>query len=153
MLTFEKPNHKTYFKFKKYVDYYERHHEDLLEFYKPQRDHFDEYLSKNTTETYWIFDHEKNLIGIIRYRENDTSYWGNIGLDIHPLFRNKGYSKLILQLLFKILKDRSVEKVTFTISKTNIAAQKVILNMNGNFLKEVYHKNLKKYVNEYQIIL
>ncbi len=67
------------------------------------------------TTTYWLINDGKEILGVIRFRNELNAQTnidgGNIGYDVPPSKRNNGYATIMLKKLLEILKKQGVVKV------------------------------------------
>ncbi len=88
----------------------------------------------------WLLDNGE-IIGIVsirrRLNENLLQRGGNIGYEIVPSERGKGYGKKILELSLLWAKDLGMKKVLVTSFKDNIASRKVIKANGGKFENKI----------------
>lgn len=93
--------------------------------------------------TYWLIDNNE-YIGRISIRHNLTPYLekydGNVGFEIRPSKRKRGYGKLILDLGIKEAEKLNLSKVFIMCKDKNISSIKII-EANKGILLERY--NLK----------
>lgn len=87
--------------------------------------------------TYWLIDNNE-FIGRISIRHTLTPYLekydGNIGFEIKPSKRKKGYGKLILALGLDKAKNLGLDKVFIMCKDKNIASIKIIEENKGILL-------------------
>jgi len=97
--------------------------------------------------TYWLSDNENNIYGIVRIRKKLNEYFckfgGNIGYDIIPSFRKKGFGSLILKLALVKIKELNMNKVLITCDSDNIGSKKIIERNGGIFESEIFEDNSK----------
>lgn len=93
--------------------------------------------SKDSTpiHTYW-FIKEEDCIGIVRIQPKlhtamEENFIGNIGFEITPIYRNKGYGKLILGEGLKKCRELNLKRALVICSEKNIACQKIITYHEG----------------------
>lgn len=114
---------------------------------------FDEYIEQLAAEsrgerlpdgyvphtTYWLVEGDE-FIGRadIRHVLNDylATIGGNIGYDVRPSKRRKGYGKLILEMALAEAKTLGLKDVIVSCDVTNIGSSKII-QQNGGILQEV----------------
>ncbi|OGJ49965.1 hypothetical protein A2483_01565 [Candidatus Peregrinibacteria bacterium RIFOXYC2_FULL_33_13] len=89
--------------------------------------------------TFWLVKNTE-FIGStrIRLKLNDRYHkqGGNIGYDIRPSERKKGYGNNLLRLALKKAKKTGLKKALLTCQKDNIASQKIIERNGGIKIKE-----------------
>lgn len=104
--------------------------------------------------TYWLIDNEKSVLGVIRIRKKLSSeilrdIIGNIGYDISPLKRDKGYGKIILKLGIEKAKKLNITPILVTCDVNNVASKKVIEENGGIFENEVNDRWKKSKIRRY----
>lgn len=95
-----------------------------------------------STLSYWMVNNSSELIGIVRIRValNTTmlsKYVGNIGYDIKPSERGRGYGTEILRLGLLELNRYGVTNVLVICNASNISSRKVIEKNSGIFESEI----------------
>ncbi|PJI08040.1 MULTISPECIES: GNAT family N-acetyltransferase [Clostridium] len=103
---------------------------------------------------YWLVDKNEDILGVVRIRKELTSKFlkdiaGNIGYDIAPLQRKKGYGKIILKLGLKKSKELNVSPILVTCASSNIGSKKIIEENGGTFEKEIVDEWKKGLVRRY----
>ena len=89
-----------------------------------------------TTTSYWLVDEEEREIrGNIRIRHIAVPIHGNIGYDIPPSMRMKGYGREILRLGLEKARELGIREVRVTCGEENEASRRVIEANGGKFLK------------------
>ncbi len=89
---------------------------------------------KVPSTTYWLYADEKPVgFGSIRHFLTDAlrAAGGNIGYEIAPKYRGKGYGKKILGLLLEEAKRLGIGRVLVTIKLDNSASKAVALANGG----------------------
>lgn len=102
---------------------------------------------------YWFVNELEEIVGTIRYRRNIPEEYGNIGYEISPNSRNKGYGKKMLNLLLIELKKEGLKSVLLSLSEDNIISQKVIEHNGGKFVKKLIKTDSKEILDIYEIAL
>lgn len=104
-----------------------------------------------------VEDVEKKILGAINLRHQLNQYLyqygGHIGYGIHPLYRGKGYGKMMLELalpLFRKISDEG-DCILITCNKENIASAKVIMSCGGVLENEVYNADSDEWICRYII--
>jgi len=151
------------------VNDYNNHNElDFPKYFDRENDTFETYLKKlidlkisknlkpglSSTITYWLINQNDEILGTIRFREKLNEYTlndgGNIGYDICPSFRNKGYGNLILKLLIEKLKKKSIyKKLLITCEVDNLFSNLIVKNNGGILENKVISKRTGKDINRY----
>lgn len=89
------------------------------------------------TTLYWLVDEdEKEIRGNLRIRHVAVPIHGNIGYDIPPSMRMKGYGREILKLAVKKAKRLGMKEVKVTCARENEASRRIIEANGGRFLGE-----------------
>ena len=102
---------------------------------------------------YWLMDIDGSIVATIRYRENVPEEFGNIGFEVSPNHRNKGFGKLILRLLLDQLKKLNKKQVILTVVKENTSSIAVIEANKGIAQGKIYNDYFKSNLLKYQIYL
>ncbi|MBC7959878.1 MAG: GNAT family N-acetyltransferase [Vallitaleaceae bacterium] len=86
---------------------------------------------------YFMVDGQGRILGAIHFRhelnKNLLNNGGHIGYGIRPSERRKGYSKLMLTQMLKMIKAKGYDKVLITCDEDNVASAKTIEACNGIF--------------------
>lgn len=150
---------------KQYKMYGEKEYFDM---YSKALEDFDGYVIKIQNEargiklkegwvpccTYWLIDQNEYVLGVIRIRKELTSEFlrdiaGNIGYDIAPLQRKKGYGKILLKLGLEKSKELNVSPILVTCNSSNVGSKKIIEENGGSFEGEIVDKWKKGLVRRY----
>ena len=105
---------------------------------------------------FWLVESGKYIGRLdIRHYLNEflENVGGNIGYDIRPPMREKGYGSNILKLGLEKAKELGLEKVLLTCTDGNIASEKIILKNGGKFEDSRYHDMHKVYKKRFWIDL
>ena len=106
--------------------------------------------------TYGVFDNDK-LVGAFNIRhklkEELINHGGNIGYQIRPIERRKGYGTKILYLALEKAKELDIKKVLVTCRIENIASSKVIENNGGVYENDYYYEAKNRTYKRYWIDL
>lgn len=89
--------------------------------------------------TYWLVEGEEFVGRVdIRHYLNPSlkGMGGNIGYDVRPSQRRKGYGKLILELALQKAKELGLKDVVVSCDVTNIGSNKIV-QANGGKLLEI----------------
>ncbi len=87
------------------------------------------------TTTYWLVDEDETEIrGNIRIRHRAVPVHGNIGYDVPPSMRMKGYGREILKLGIAKAREMGIEGIRVTCGERNEASRRVIEGNGGRFL-------------------
>lgn len=146
------------------VDYYDMYKDALEDF-----DKYVLYLQNNAsgidipedwvaTHTFWLTDDDGKMLGVLRVRpSNDNeyvrNYAGNIGYDIAPLHRQKGYGRTILKLGLEKVKHLGMDKFVITCNYDNVGSIKIIEDNGGVFETEVFCESKNTLLRRYWIEL
>ena len=87
--------------------------------------------------TFWLVNDEKKVFGIIRIRHKSIPVHGNIGYDVPPRYRNKGYGTKLLELSLSRAKGIGLNNIILTCEEGNIFSEKIIRSSNGIFLNKI----------------
>lgn len=153
--------------FKNIYDYKTNGEMDYFDIYKEALDNFELYVKKLLDHsrgenlpsgwtipcsTFWLVNHKKEVLGIIRIRHKTIPIHGNVGYDVPPRYRNKGYAKKLLKLSLPYAKGIGLNSLILTCEEGNAFSEKVIKSNKGVFLKNVSSENNVIY-NQYIIEL
>lgn len=105
-----------------------------------------------TTSTFWLI-HNDEVVGVVRVRHEEVDCAGNIGYDIAPCFRNKGYGTEILKLALEKAKKIGLKEAIVTCNIDNIASKKIIEKNYGNLLGTVFDEEENEKLYKYSISL
>jgi predicted acetyltransferase len=149
------PSHEYYESFKKMSDDYKQEGSVRYQFENPlSHELFIKYI--HTVEAgkyidatvgdlmpqwmYWMIDDRKEILGVSRFRpilnQKLMKEGGNIGYDVPPSKRKKGYATQLLALTLDIARSAGLERVLVTCDKDNSASKRVIEKNDGIFESE-----------------
>lgn len=86
--------------------------------------------------TYWLVDNEETEIrGIIRIRHVAIPVHGNIGYDVPPKMRFKGYGRELLALgVIKAREDLGLTEIRVSCTRGNEGSKKIIEENKGQYI-------------------
>lgn len=126
------------------MDYFNIYKEALEDFELYVRKLSDHSMGKDLPDgwtipysTFWLVNDEKKVFGIIRIRHKSIPVHGNIGYDVPPRYRNKGYGTKLLELSLPRAKEIGLNNIILTCEERNIFSEKIIRSSNGRFLNKI----------------
>ncbi|WPC39894.1 GNAT family N-acetyltransferase [Clostridium sp. JS66] len=166
-LFLSKPDKEYQKSFEDYVLSYKKTDDDFyFNFYKKALENFDEYLNDLhnyykginlpqdwvRTSTFWLIDNSQ-VVGAVRIRHQDVLSDGNIGYDISPCYRKKGYGTQILKLALVEAEKIGMKEVMVTCNIDNIYSKKIIEKNNSKLLETIFIQEENEKVYRYSISL
>ena len=88
------------------------------------------------TDTYFAFDENDRIIGIIDLRHELNDFlkdFGNSGYSVRPTERRKGYATQMLKLILERAHQIGMEKIQLSVERSNEASVKTILKNGGKY--------------------
>jgi predicted acetyltransferase len=128
--------------------------EDFKKFVNNLRDHSKGMnLPKGWVQysTYWLTSESKEILGIIRIRNEPLKVYGHIGYDIPPSNRGNGYGTKILKLSLEKVKQMNIKKLLITCDEDNIGSIRIIERNGGELIDRVFDGEDQVYVKRYKI--
>lgn len=115
-----------------------------------QMDSYDEWLKAVTdntsadtvnpswvvTDTYFAFDENERIVGIIDFRHELKDFlkdFGNTGYSVRPSERRKGYATEMLKLVIRRAHEMGMSRFQLSAERTNEASIKTIINNGGKY--------------------
>ena len=115
-----------------------------------QMDSYDEWLKSVTenispdtvnpawvvTDTYFAFDEDDNIVGIIDLRHELNDFlkdFGNCGYSVRPSERRKGYATEMLKLILERASQIGMGKIQLSVERSNEASVKTITKNSGKY--------------------
>lgn len=106
---------------------------------------------------WWLINSNNDILGTVRLRhelgKRNFEEGGDIGYDISPRYRRKGYGKVILKLVLEKAKELGLEKVLVTCDFDNIGSKRIIESNGGKLENIIVSKETGKEVLRYWIEL
>ncbi len=115
-----------------------------------QMDSYDEWLKSVTdntstdtvnpswvvTDTYFAFDEDDIIVGIIDFRHELNDFlkdFGNCGYSVRPSERRKGYATEMLKLILERAYQVGMDKLQLSVERSNEASVKTITKNGGKY--------------------
>ncbi len=108
--------------------------------------------------TFWAYEDQRDiLVGAVNIRHtlNDKLLyaWGNIGYEVRPDERKKGYATQMLHLALDECRQLKIDKVLLGCNKENIASARTIQKNGGVLENEIFDQESGKVIQRYWITL
>ncbi len=133
-----------------------------------QMDSYDEWLKSVTdnispdtvnsewvvTDTYFAFDEDDNIVGIIDLRHELNDFlkdFGNSGYSVRPSQRRKGYATEMLKLIIERAHQIGMDKLQLSVETSNEASVKTITKNGGKYERSFTYEGEEAAV--YMIVL
>ena len=133
-----------------------------------QMDSYDEWLKSVTdnispdtvnsewvvTDTYFAFDEDDNIVGIIDLRHELNDFlkdFGNSGYSVRPSQRRKGYATEMLKLIIERARQIGMDKLQLSVETSNEASVKTITKNGGKYERNFTYEGEEAAV--YMIVL
>jgi len=103
------------------------------------------------TLTFWLIDNSE-VVGVVRVRHQDVGTDGNIGYDISPSYRKKGYGTEILKLALVKAEKICIKEAIVTCNTENIPSKKIIEKNNGKLIGSVFDEEENENLYRFSIL-
>lgn len=107
--------------------------------------------------TFWLVTGDGRVVGTSRLRHWLTPdlelEGGNIGYDVRPSERGKGYGSALLALTLDKARELGLDEVLVTCDTDNLASARIIEKNGGRFVGQGVSEESRKLVSRYRIAL
>ena len=93
------------------------------------------------TDTYFAFDENDRIVGIIDLRHELNDFlkdFGNSGYSVRPSERRKGYATEMLKLILESARQTGMNKLQLSVERSNEASVKTILKNGGKYERSFF---------------
>ena len=93
------------------------------------------------TDTYFAFDENDRIVGIIDLRHELNDFlkdFGNSGYSVRPSERRKGYATEMLKLILERARQTGMNKLQLSVERSNEASVKTILKNGGKYERSFF---------------